>query len=355
MGDTKGVPQIPPNANVNVENGNTKVLVGELHWWTRDLDIESVVIQYGRVKEIRFFGEWVNGKSKGYCQVEFYDSAAASACKDGMNGHIFYGRACVVEFVTPQTIRQMEASYMNRTYGQAQLQPQPQPQPQLQGRNLVIEANYSSGGDTGRNFGGSRAPYMGRGGITGPRFGMMPPQGMMGRGTGYRGFSGPGGFRGMLPGVVNPAFFGQGMNPNGMNINMNMNMNMRIGTGARSGMWNDRNMGGHGRGSSNASEYGPPGVAPLGMPGTHPGMWNAITNMGGWGGEEVGRDQSSYGGEASHEEGVRSSAPHREERDSRRREEEKDGNRDKGQSSRSRSRSRSRDADRGKQRHMPSE
>ncbi|KAG6422371.1 hypothetical protein SASPL_118939 [Salvia splendens] len=456
MGNTKGVPQIPPNqmnsnANVNVnrsmddeymvrpsvENGNTMLFVGELHWWTTDSEIESVLIQFGKVKEIKFFDERSCGKSKGYCQVEFYDSAAASACKEGMNGHIFNGRACVVAFATPQTIRQMGASYTNKTQGQTQSQ--------LQGRNPVNDAagrgngsDYPSG-DTGRNFGrggwarGNQGPNRGPGsgpmrgrggmvntnmmgnapgaggvsgggtygqGMTGPSFGgtpgMMPHQGMMGpgfdlaymgRGTGYGGFSGPG-FPGMLPpfqavnsmglpGVaphVNPAFFGRGMNPNGMSM---------MGT--------------------------------AGMVGPHSGMWND-TNMGGWGGEEHGRE-SSYGGEdnaseygyeeGSHDKGVRSSAAsrdkerdsdrdgssvpekrHREEReqdgdrydrDSRRRE-VKDRNRDyrhkdresgyddewdKGQSSRSRSRSgavhqndhrsRSRDADYGKRRRMPSE
>ncbi|KAL1565237.1 cleavage and polyadenylation specificity factor subunit 6-like [Salvia divinorum] len=453
MGNAKGVLQIPPNqmnsnANVNVnrsmddeymvrpsvENGNTMLFVGELHWWTTDSEIESVLIQFGKVKEIKFFDERASGKSKGYCQVEFYDYAAASACKEGMNGHIFNGRACVVAFATPQTIRQMGASYTNKTQGQAQSQPQ--------GRNPVNDAagrgngaNYPSG-DTGRTFGrggwarGNQAPNRGPGsgpmrgrggmvnknmmgnapgagggtygqGIAGPGFGgppgMMPPQGMMGpgfdlafmgRGAGYGGFSGPGGFPGMLPpfqavnsmglpGVaphVNPAFFGRGMNPNGMSM---------MGT--------------------------------AGMVGPHSGMWND-TNMGGWGGEEHGRE-SSYGGEdnaseygygeASHEKGVRSSAAsrekernsdhdwssapekrHREERehdgerydrDSRRREEKDryrdyrhkdresgyDDDWDKGQSSRSRSRSgavpeddhrsRSRDADYGKRRRMPSE
>lgn len=452
MGSSKGVQQVPPNqmnsnANVNVnrsmdeeymirpsvDNGNTMLFVGELHWWTTDAEIESVLIQYGKVKEIKFFDERASGKSKGYCQVEFYDSGAASACKEGMNGHIFNGRACVVAFATPQTIKQMGSSYTNKTQGQTQTQ--------VQGRNPVNDAvgrgngvNYPSG-DTGRNFGrggwgrGNQAPNKGPGsgpmrgrggmgnknmigsapgagggaygqGLTGPGFGgppgMMPPQGMMGpgfdlafmgRGAGYGGFSGPA-FPGMLPpfpavnsmglpGVaphVNPAFFGRGMNPNGMGM---------MGT--------------------------------AGMVGPHSGMWND-TNMGGWGGEEHGRE-SSYGGEdnaseygygeASHDKGVRSSAGsrekernsdrdwssnpekrHREEREhdgerydrDSRRKEEKDRHRDyrhkdresgydddwdRGQPSKSRSRSgaapeddhrsRSRDADYGKRRRMPSE
>ncbi|PIN17772.1 mRNA cleavage factor I subunit/CPSF subunit [Handroanthus impetiginosus] len=447
MDSSKAAPQVLPNlmnsnANVNinrsmddeyqmrppVENGNTMLFVGELHWWTTDAELESVLIQYGKVKEIKFFDERASGKSKGYCQVEFYNPAAAAACKDGMNGHIFNGRACVVAFATPQTIKQMGASYMNKNQAQAQSQ--------LQGRNPVNDGagrgngtNYPNG-DGGRNFGrggwgrGNQVsnrgpgvgPVRGRGGMGnrnmmgnapgaggGPGFGgppgLMPPQGMMGpgfdlafmgRGGGYGGFSGPG-FPGMLPpfpavnsmglpGVaphVNPAFFGRGMNPNGMGM---------MGT--------------------------------AGMVGPHSGMWND-TNMGGWAGEEHGRGtgESSFGGEdnaseygyeeASHDKGVRSSAAsgerernserdwssnpekrHREEREhdgerhdrDRRYREEKDryrdyrhrdrdsgydDDRDRGQSSRSRGRSgaapeddhrsRSRDADYGKRRRMPSE
>ncbi|KAK4487578.1 hypothetical protein RD792_005774 [Penstemon davidsonii] len=359
MGSSKVVPPIPPNmmsssTNVNINRSmeneylirpvgdeNTMLFVGELHWWTTDSELESVLIQYGKVKEIKFFDERASGKSKGYCQVEFYDPAAAAACKEGMNGHLFNGRACVVAFATPQTIRQMGSSYGNKTQSQAQ------PQLQPQGRNPVNEggrgngANYASG-DTGRNFGrggwgrgGNQprgpgaGPMRGRGmgnknmmgnapgaggggaygqGLAGHGFGgppgLMHPQGMMGpgfdlafmgRGAGYGGFSGPG-FPGMLPpfssvnsmglpGVaphVNPAFFGRGMAPNGMGMMGNAGMN-----GPHAGMWTD-------------------------------------TNMGGWGGEEHGRAtrESSYGGEdnaseygygeASHEKGARSGAASRE-------------------------------------------
>ncbi|KAI3452641.1 hypothetical protein Pfo_009305 [Paulownia fortunei] len=357
MGSSKSVPQIPTNlmnssANVNinhtvddeylirpaVENGNTMLFVGELHWWTTDAELESVLVQYGKVKEIKFFDERASGKSKGYCQIEFYDPAAAAACKEGMHGHVFNGRACVVAFATPQTIKQMGASY-NKTQTQAQSQ--------LPGRNPINDGagrgngtNYPSG-DAGRNFGrggwgrgGTNkgpgpGPVRGRGGmgnknmivnapgagggaygqgLAGPGFGgppgLMHPQGMMGpgfdlvfmgRGAGYGGFSGPA-FPGMLPpypavnsmglpGVaphVNPAFFGRGMAPNGMGM---------MGT--------------------------------AGMDAPHSGMWTD-TNMGGWGGEEHGRGtrESSYGGEnnaseygygeASHDKGARSSAASRE-------------------------------------------
>lgn len=363
VGGSRVVPQMPANqpgssGNINMnspiisetpirpslENGNTMLFVGELHWWTTDAEIESVLTQYGNVKEIKFFDERASGKSKGYCQVEFFDPAAAASCKEGMNGHIFNGRACVVAFATPQTIKQMGSSYMNKTQNQVQTQPQ--------GRRPMNEgvgrggANYAPG-DAGRNFGRGSwgrggpgmpnrgpggGPVRGRGGmgaknmmgnpgagtgpggafgqgLAGPAFGgppagLMHPQGMMGpgfdpgfmgRGAGYGGFAGPA-FPGMipqfpavnpmgLPGVaphVNPAFFGRGMSGNGMGMMGN-----------------------------------------TGMDGPHPGMWTD-TSGGGWGGEEHGRRtrESSYGGEdnaseygygeVSHDKGARSSAVSRE-------------------------------------------
>ncbi|XP_044493227.1 cleavage and polyadenylation specificity factor subunit 6-like [Mangifera indica] len=327
-----------------IENGGTMLFVGELHWWTTDAELESVLSQYGRVKEIKFFDERASGKSKGYCQVEFYDSGAAAACKEGMTGYVFNGRACVVAFASPQTLKQMGASYMNKNQGQLQSQPQGR-RPVHDGAGRGGNMNYQ-GGDGGRNYGrggwgrggqgvpNRGGPMRGRGGpmgaknmigssagagsasgggaygqgLAGPGFGgpaggMMHAQNMMGgfdptymgRGAGYGGFPGPG-FPNMLPsypavnamglpGVaphINPAFFSRGMAANGMGM----------------------------MGSS-------------GMDIPHPGMWTDL-NMGGWGGEEHGRRtrESSYGGddgaseygygEANHEKGVRSSAVSRE-------------------------------------------
>ncbi|XP_022855071.1 cleavage and polyadenylation specificity factor subunit 6-like [Olea europaea var. sylvestris] len=364
VGSSRVVPEIPASrmnstANVivnhmvnndnlirpTVENGNTMLFVGELHWWTTDAELETVLSQYGMVKEIKFFDERASGKSKGYCQVEFYDPASASACKDGMNGHLFNGRACVVTFATPQTIKQMGASYMNKTQAQAPSQPQGR-RPMNDGAGRGNGANYPSG-DAGRNFGrggwgrggqqmpnrgpaagpvrgrgsmgtknmignapGSSAgagggPY-GQGVAGGPAFGghpgMVHPHGMMGpgfdpafmgRGAGYGGFSGHA-FPGMLPPF--PA-----VNPMGLpGVAPHVNP-----------AFFSRGMAPNGMGM----------MGTAGMDGPHWGMWND-PNMGGWGGEEQGRGtrESSYGGEdnaseygeASLDKGVRSSAAPRE-------------------------------------------
>ncbi|KAJ0038113.1 hypothetical protein Pint_23601 [Pistacia integerrima] len=363
-GGPQGVIQIPGNqmsvhANVNrpmvndnqirppMESGGTMLFVGELHWWTTDAELESVLSQYGRVKEIKFFDERASGKSKGYCQVEFYDSGAAAACKEGMNGFVFNGRACVVAFASPQTLKQMGASYMNKNQGQPQSQPQGR-RPMNDGAGRGGNMNYQ-GGDGGRNYGrggwgrGGQGvpnrgpgggPMRGRGGamgaknmvgsnagagsagggggygqgLAGPGFGgpaggMMHPQNMMGgfdptymgRGAAYGGFSGPG-FPNMLPSF--PAVNAMGLAGVAPHVNP---------------AFFSRGMAANGMGMMGSS----------GMDGPHPGMWTD-SSMGGWGGEEHGRRtrESSYGGddgasdygygEANHEKGVRSSAASRE-------------------------------------------
>lgn len=335
----------------SVENGPTMLFVGELHWWTTDAELESVLSRYGRVKEIKFFDERASGKSKGYCQVEFYDPGAASSCKEGMNGYLFNGRACVVAFASPQTLKQMGASYMNKSQVQPQINQQQGRRPMNDGVGRGGGMNYS-GGDTGRNYGrggwggrggqgvlnrgpGGGPPMRGRGGAVGPKNmvgnnaglgggaggggygqglagpafggpagGMMHPQNMMGagfdptymgRGGGYGGFSGPA-FPGMIPSF--PA----------------------VNTMGLAGVAPHVNPAFFGRGMT-ANGMGMMGTT--GMDAHHAGMWTD-TSMGGWGGDEHGRRtrESSYGGddgaseygygEASHEKGVRSNAAPRE-------------------------------------------
>ncbi|CAK7332463.1 unnamed protein product [Dovyalis caffra] len=329
-----------------IDNGSATLFVGELHWWTTDAELESVLSQYGRVKEIKFFEERASGKSKGYCQVEFYDPAAAAACKEGMNGHLFNGRPCVVAFASPQTLKQMGASYVNKA------QAQPQSQSQTHGRRPMNEGagrgsnmNYQSG-DGGRNYGrggwgrggqgiGNRGggPTRGRGGmgpknmaggyagvgnsangggygqgLAGPPFsapagGMIPPQGMMsagfdplymGRGGGYGAFPGHG-FPGMLPSF--PAVNSMGLPGVAPHVNP---------------AFFGRGMAPNGMGMMVSS----------GMDGPNPGMWSD-TSAGGWGEEHDRRTrESSYDGDdgasehgygdANHENVVRPSGASRE-------------------------------------------
>ncbi|KAM7484157.1 hypothetical protein LguiA_000166 [Lonicera macranthoides] len=377
-GGPRGISQVPanqmvPNANVNhpmvneshirppVDTGATMLFVGELHWWTTDAELESVLSQYGRVKEIKFFDERASGKSKGYCQVEFYESSAASACKEGMDGYVFNGRPCVVAFASPQTIRQMGASYMNKS----QVQPQSsQPQarrPINDGAGRGAGSNFSGGdggrnfGDGGRNFGdGGRnfgrggwgrggqgilnrgpgnVPMRGRGGAFGAKnmvgnaHGIGAGGGAYGQGLANPAFGGPpGGFmhpQGVMGTGFDPTYMGRGAGYGGFPGPAFPGMMPpfpAVNTMGLAGVAPHVNPAFFGRGmASNGMGM----MGSTGMEGHHAGMWTD-TSMGGWGGEEHGQRtrESSYGGEdggseygygeVSNDKGVRSNAASRE-------------------------------------------
>ncbi|KAM1100687.1 hypothetical protein FF1_007104 [Malus domestica] len=297
----------------------TILFVGDLHWWTTDAELEAELCKYGPVKEVKFFDEKASGKSKGYCQVEFFNPNSATACKEGMHGHVFNGRPCVVAFASPFSVKRMGEAQVNRNQQVAQTAV-----PQTGGRrgpneagnktggsNIATGGNYQ-GGESNRgygrgNWGRGNSQGMGNRGPVGPRnrgvigrgimsnggngFGqgigatppMMHPQSMMGQGFdpafgapmgrmgNYGGFPGaptppfsgilssfpPGGVG--LPGVaphVNPAFFGRGMPMNGMGMMPTSGVD-----GPNMGMWSDPNMGGwageeHGGGRVGESSYG---------------------------------------------------------------------------------------------------
>ncbi|GAB2279815.1 hypothetical protein Dimus_014454 [Dionaea muscipula] len=202
--------------------GSTILFVGDLHWWTTDVELKAVLVRYGMVKEVKFFDEKASGKSKGYCQVEFYDSAAATACKEGMNGHIFNGRPCVVAFASPFTVKRMGDAQVNRNQHNAQ-----QPPSQVRrgpndagnkpiGNNITTGGNYQ-GGENNRgygrcNWGRGNVQGMGNRGHVGPirsRPGGMGRRGMMG--IGGNGF---GQAMGASPLMMHPqAMIGQGFDP----------------------------------------------------------------------------------------------------------------------------------------------
>ncbi|XP_010443209.1 PREDICTED: cleavage and polyadenylation specificity factor subunit 6-like [Camelina sativa] len=279
----------------------TFLFVGDLHWWTTDAELEAELCKYGAVKEVKFFDEKASGKSKGYCQVEFYDPMAATACKDGLNGYAFNGRPCVVEYASPYSVKRMGEAQVNRTQQAQSVIAQakrggpadPPSKPVVANNNAAIGGNFQGGGNRGfgrGNWGRGNAPGgrgpggpmrnrpngMGRGlmgnGAFGQGMGTGPPmnmmhQPMMGQGFeqafggpmarmgGYGGFPGAPGppFPGLLssfppvggvglPGVaphVNPAFFGRGMPMNGMG----MMLNAGVDGGHNMGMW-DPNSGG---------------------------------------------------------------------------------------------------------------
>ncbi|KAK9089898.1 hypothetical protein Scep_028980 [Stephania cephalantha] len=322
--------------------GGTILFVGDLHWWTTDAQLESELCKYGSVKEVKFFDEKASGKSKGYCQVEFYDPAAAAACKEGMNGHLFNGRPCVVAFASPYSVRRMGEAQVNKNQAAAQAAMGQGKQVGVdavgrgRGNSIATGANYQ-GGDGNRGYGrgnwgrggggggqgmGGRGPVapmrnrmgdMGGRGIMGnggsgfgqglaPTPTMMHPQSMMGQGFdpsygahmgrlgGYGGFlaapAPP--FAGMMPSF--PPVGGVGLPGVAPHVNP---------------AFFGRGMPGNGMG----------GMPTAGADGHGMGMWTD-PNAAGWGNEDPGgrAGESSYGddaasdhqyGEASHERGGR--------------------------------------------------
>lgn len=234
--------------------GGAFLFVGDLHWWTTDAEVEAELCKYGAVKEVRFFDEKASGKSKGYCQVEFYDPMAATACKEGMDGYEFNGRPCVVAFGNPHSIKRMGEAQVNRNQqallakrggvgGGGPADPPPS-KPAVTpagnnnfnshavGGNFQGEENRGFGrGNWGRGnaqgMGGGRGPggqmrnrpgggmggrgFMGNGGGGFGPMSMMHPQAMMGQGF-EQAFGGPmgrmGGGYGGFPGAPVPPFPG---------------------------------------------------------------------------------------------------------------------------------------------------
>ncbi|KAJ8629942.1 hypothetical protein MRB53_023265 [Persea americana] len=307
----------------------TVLFVGELHWWTTDAQLESELAKYGAVKEVKFFDEKASGKSKGYCQVEFHDPAAATACKEGMNGHVFNGRPCVVAFASPHTVRRMGEAQLNKNQAVAS---QTNP-PQMRrgpggggdvgggrGNSISTGGNYQNfgrgggGGGWGRGMGGrgpmgqirNRVGMGGRGLIGNGGFGqgnvgfgqglgpagqpppLLPPQAMMGQGfdpTGYGAMGRMGGYGGFPAGPVPP--FPAGVLPSFP----------AIGGVGLPGVAPHVNPAFFGRGMPPNGMGMMPGT---GAEGQGIGMW-PDPSMGGWGAEEqAGRTgDSSYGEDAA--------------------------------------------------------
>ncbi|KAK7333360.1 hypothetical protein VNO80_30128 [Phaseolus coccineus] len=308
-------------------SGGTILFVGDLHWWTTDAELETELSKYGPVKEVKFFDEKASGKSKGYCQVEFFDPSAATTCKEGMNGHVFNGRPCVVAFASPFTVKKMGEAQINRNQ---QMNPSAVTQ---QGRRGPSDSGAKPGGgniSTGGNYqGGDGNRGYGRGGNWGrgnnPGMGNRGPVNPMrnrGGGMGGRGIMGHGGNG-----------FGQGIGGTPPLMHPQSMMSQGFDPAFGGPMGRMGSYGGFPGGPTppfsgilpsfpGVGGVGLPGVAPhvnpaffgrgmpvngmgmmptSGMDGPNMGMWSD-PNMGGWGGEEPGggkAGESSYGEEAA--------------------------------------------------------
>ena len=71
---------------VPVSSAGTAVYIGNLQWWTTDVDLESLCAKYGPVLTLKTFEDKTTGKSKGYVMVHFAAPEAAAACQAELNG-----------------------------------------------------------------------------------------------------------------------------------------------------------------------------------------------------------------------------------------------------------------------------
>ncbi|KAG5578855.1 hypothetical protein H5410_049482 [Solanum commersonii] len=129
-------------------SGGTILFVGELHWWTTDAQVELELSKYGTVEDVKFFDEIASGKSNGYCRAEFSEPAAAMACREGMDGHYFNGRACVVRFASPSSLKSLEEGRMNQINMYYSLS-QTASVNRINRYNATV-GNFQDGGDLGR-------------------------------------------------------------------------------------------------------------------------------------------------------------------------------------------------------------
>uniref|UniRef100_M4CF97 RRM domain-containing protein n=1 Tax=Brassica campestris TaxID=3711 RepID=M4CF97_BRACM len=325
--------------------GVTTLFIGDLHWWTTDAELEAELCKYGTVKEVRFFDEKANGKSRGYCQAEFYDPMAAAACKEGMDGYEFNGRPCVVEIAPPYMVKRLGEAQVNRSQqAQAALAQAKRGGPADPPSKPVIATTNNNNNNNGGNFQGGENRGFGRGnnnnnggnfqggenrGFGRGNWGRGNAQGMGGRGPGGQMRNRPGmGGRGLM-GNGGGGGFGQGM---GSGPPMNM-MHPMMGQGFEQGFGGP--MGRMGTYGGFPGAPGPPfpgllpSFPPVGLPGVAPhvnpaffgrgmpmngmgmmpnagadmGMWDP--NSGGWGGgggEDLSAAraaESSYGEEAA--------------------------------------------------------
>ena len=88
-----------PAAEAPAADAPTAVYVSGLTWWTTDVEVETYCSEYGKVREVTFFAEKSNGKSKGTACVEFEDAAAAKACHDKLIYKRIHGRDLAVKYV----------------------------------------------------------------------------------------------------------------------------------------------------------------------------------------------------------------------------------------------------------------
>lgn len=82
-------PLPPAPAGQLQQDGGSAVFVGNLQWWTTDVELEAACAEFGPVSAVHFSEDKVTGRSKGYARVHFADVGAAERCKGALSGSVY--------------------------------------------------------------------------------------------------------------------------------------------------------------------------------------------------------------------------------------------------------------------------
>eukprot|EP00126_Sphaerothecum_destruens_P000420 Sdes_comp10477_c0_seq1m2180 len=89
--------QVEPATNHHhggVQSSSCNIYVGNMSWWTSDEDLINRIQNAGaeELKDIRFFEEKMNGKSKGFAYLSFTSEKAASAAVERLSSEPLHGK-----------------------------------------------------------------------------------------------------------------------------------------------------------------------------------------------------------------------------------------------------------------------
>eukprot|EP00824_Muranothrix_gubernata_P014155 TRINITY_DN292_c0_g1_i1.p1 TRINITY_DN292_c0_g1~~TRINITY_DN292_c0_g1_i1.p1 ORF type:complete len:344 (-),score=57.76 TRINITY_DN292_c0_g1_i1:413-1396(-) len=84
--------------------------LSNLTWYTTDQEVESLFTEFGKVRNMKFVEDRINGKSKGTVCVELASPEVAALARDALTGRILHGQQIGITLATPGLLKQLYAS-----------------------------------------------------------------------------------------------------------------------------------------------------------------------------------------------------------------------------------------------------
>ncbi|XP_019850622.1 PREDICTED: cleavage and polyadenylation specificity factor subunit 6-like [Amphimedon queenslandica] len=118
-------------------NKKNSVFIGNLTWWTTDMDVLSAVREagLGEVKSLKFYDNRTNGQSKGFTMVELTSEAVALGAPDKLQMITVHGRKLVAAYAGRMSVAQFEAKSSGKAVPDKQPLVGNKPQTSLTGKN----------------------------------------------------------------------------------------------------------------------------------------------------------------------------------------------------------------------------